>query len=126
LDKSGTISASELRNVLKKLDIPAVENEVKSLMKSMDRNGDGTIQFSEFAKTMGGTYYAEKSKEDIVAAFRKYDTDNSGQITADELYQVMKDFRGTVTRQECQKMVNGVDKDKNGKINLLEFISLLS
>ena len=126
MDKSGTISASELRNVLRKLDIPAVDNEVKSLMKSMDRNGDGTIQFSEFAKTMGGTYYGEKSKEDIVAAFRKYDTDNSGQITADELYQVMKDFRGKVTRQECQQMVNRVDKDKNGKINLLEFISLLS
>ena len=30
---------------------------------------------------MGGTYYAEKSKDDIVAAFRKYDKDNSGQIT---------------------------------------------
>ena len=95
-------------------------------MKLMDRNGDGTIQFVEFAKTMGGTYYAEKSKDDIIAAFRKYDTDNSGQITVDELYQVMKSFRGKITRKECQEMVNKVDKDKNGKVNLAEFIALLS
>ena len=112
--------------MLRKLGIPAVEAEVSSMMKSMDRNGDGTIQFQEFAKTMGGTYYAPKSKDDIVAAFRKYDKDNSGQITVDELYQVMKDFRGKITRAECQRMVDRVDKDKNGKVNLAEFISLLS
>lgn len=67
---------------------------------------------------MGSKYYNKKSKDDIVAEFRKYDKDNSGQITVDELYEVMKNFRGNHTRDECQKMVARVDKDKNGKINL--------
>jgi Ca2+-binding EF-hand superfamily protein len=107
-----------LRNVFKSLDLPAVDAEVVSMMKAMDRNGDGTIQFQEFAKTMGGSFYCKKSKDDIVAEFRKYDKDNSGQITVDELQQVMKNCRGNVTRSECLQMVKKVDKDNNGKVNL--------
>lgn len=45
-DKSGDISAKELKNVLKSLDLDNSDAEVKKLLESMDRNGDGSISFA--------------------------------------------------------------------------------
>ncbi len=44
-DGSGEISSEELKNVLQSLDLACVDDEVDVLMKAMDRNGDGSIQF---------------------------------------------------------------------------------
>ncbi len=87
-------------------------------MQSMDRNKDGTIQFYEFAKTIGSRFYKQHSKNDIIAAFKQYDKDKNGSISASELYEVMKKFRGDITKKEVQDLVKKIDKDGNGSINI--------
>jgi Ca2+-binding EF-hand superfamily protein len=44
-DNSGSISASELRGVLLKLDLHLNENEFEDLVASLDTNKDGSVQF---------------------------------------------------------------------------------
>jgi Ca2+-binding EF-hand superfamily protein len=44
-DGSGNIDANELRSVLNSLGLGDTDDEFNSLMKSMDRNNDGTISF---------------------------------------------------------------------------------
>lgn len=44
-DGSGNIDANELRSVLNSLGLGNTDDEFNSLMKSMDRNNDGTISF---------------------------------------------------------------------------------
>ena len=39
-DKSGTISASELKSVFKALDIKATDQEIKLVLKQMDTDGN--------------------------------------------------------------------------------------
>ena len=46
VDKSETISSSELKNVLKKLDVTATDADCEEMMTLLDRNKDGVIKFS--------------------------------------------------------------------------------
>ena len=53
-----------------------------------------------------------------------FDKNNDGFITADELKQVIESFGHDLTDEELDEMIEGVDKNKDGKINYLEFLEM--
>jgi calmodulin len=46
-DKSGAIDAEELGNVLKKLKIRVSRNALRRMVKAVDKDGNGEIDFDE-------------------------------------------------------------------------------
>ena len=67
---------------------------------------------------MGSRNYSKKSKDSIVAAFKKYDTDHNGSISLDELFKVMSEFRGNLTLEETKQLIAKIDKDNSGTVNI--------
>jgi calcium-dependent protein kinase len=62
--------------------------EIQALWTAMDIDGNGSISYSEFlAATLDRNIYLQE--ENLWNAFRVFDRDNSGKITADELKQVL-------------------------------------
>jgi len=51
-DNSGFISTDELRNVLKSLGENMTEAEIDDMLQMADKNGDGQIDYHEFASIM--------------------------------------------------------------------------
>lgn len=64
--------------------------------------------------------------EDYEDAFRVFDRDGDGSITVTELGDVMRKLAMNPTDAELQDMVNEVDADGNGNVDLPEFISLMA
>ncbi|XP_057295606.1 uncharacterized protein LOC130624056 isoform X2 [Hydractinia symbiolongicarpus] len=58
-------------------------------------------------------------------AFQMFDKDCNGYITTRELKSLMRCLGCNPTDSELQQIVNEVDADGNGKIDLPEFISLM-
>jgi calmodulin len=52
-DNSGTISADELRAMLKSLGDDMTEKEISDIIREADSDGDGNISFEEFKSIMG-------------------------------------------------------------------------
>lgn len=76
-DSSGNISIDELKLALEKYGI---NEETEHLMRDLDYNGDGEINFSEFvAATIDWEAYM--TTENLWVAFDHFDTDGDGQIT---------------------------------------------
>lgn len=63
---------------------------------------------------------------DYREVFAIFDKDNSGNITAAELGEVMKSLGLNPTEDELRDMVNEIDADQNGTIDFEEFIQLMS
>lgn len=51
-DHSGQIDSNELQNVLKKLGLNPTDEELQDIINDIDKDNDGTIDYSEFLRLM--------------------------------------------------------------------------
>ena len=64
----------------------------------------------------------ESQKSEIKEAFDLFDTSGSGTIEAKELKVALQALGFEPSREEIEKLIGGVDKDKSGKIDFHEFL----
>ena len=54
------------------------------------------------------------------------DTDFSGFITIDELYEIIKGMGANVTEEDVIGLMSEADQDKNGKLDIDEFVNIFT
>ena len=81
-DGDGSITTNELGTVLGLLGQNPTEVELEDLINEVDANGNGTIDFPEFLTMMTGKMNSEEENRE---AFRVFDKDGNGFISAAEL-----------------------------------------
>uniref|UniRef100_A0A6U4FEE5 Uncharacterized protein n=1 Tax=Phaeomonas parva TaxID=124430 RepID=A0A6U4FEE5_9STRA len=64
--------------------------------------------------------------EHLLQAFKLFDRDSDGQITAEELDQVLRSFGQTPTPEELQAMISVVDTDGDGSVDFQEFVEMIA
>lgn len=62
-----------------------------------------------------------KRCEDIVDIFRKFDTDKSGSIELDELFEMFRSNDIRVTKPQIRQLFRVVDKNGSGDLSIEEF-----
>jgi len=119
LDKtrSGTITMAELKSVL--IDKFKVNNqEAEELFATMDSNHDGQIHYSDFLAAMVRSRI-EMHDDVIRATFNRFDDDDSGTITLDNLEKVLGN------RGAAQEFLQAGDIVGDGVISYEEFRAML-
>ena len=121
--KDGQITFDELRQGLIQLKSTRIsENDVQRLFSKIDVDKNGKIDYTEFlAATIQKANYLKKEK--LYEAFCKFDIDNSGFITADELLKALKAEKSQ--EKEVEQLIKAVDKNGDGKIDYKEFLQLM-
>ena len=120
VDGSGAISASELQEVMESLGQNPSSTELREMIKEVDLDHSGSIDFDEFKALMISRQGDSKSR--LKLAFQVFDQDNSGQITVEEMRGIMNKFE--LTDAELDAMVKEVDVDGDGAIDFEEFCQL--
>ena len=125
-DNSGTLSRQELLvgfNNLYSDEVEDIEAEVDKIMREVDTDGSGEIDYSEFvAASMNKTKLL--SKERLEAAFKAFDQDGSGTITADELKAMLGKYHA-YDDQMWVSIIREVDQNGDGVIDLREFSEMM-
>ncbi len=120
-DGSATISVEELGKVMRSLGMNPTPLELRELIKEVDIDRSGSIDFEEFKTLMLDRRGDSTSR--LHLAFEVFDKDKTGSISADEMRSVMNRFE--LTDAELDEMVKEVDLDGDGKIGFEEFCRLL-
>ena len=120
--KPQTISLADLGQMMQPLGHALTEAELHHLIQEVDRDRSGTIEFEEFRGLMVSRHGDRSSR--LTLAFSVLDEDSNGQISADELRQVMHPFGLTDT--ELDEMIQEVDRDGDRAINFEEFCQLVA
>lgn len=88
-DGDGTITTTELGTVMRSLGQNPTDAELHEMVNEVDSDGNGTIDFPEFISMMSKRVHDMDSEDEIKQAFKVFDKDGSGSISAVELKQVM-------------------------------------
>ena len=120
-DRSGFIDKNELRNLCEWVGQDVSENDLNEMMAIADGDGSGQIDFWEFSTLMAHKMGDTTPDRTLHAAFSVFDTDGSGNISADEIRGVMREMGESVSEKDIQNVLGGIDLDGDGNINYEEF-----
>lgn len=133
-DGSGVIDRSELVVILTELGHDTDEATVDEVMKEIDKDGGGEIEFDEFNEWWSKVV-SEQAIEKIKAKgrdpheeylqsyFNQADADGSGEIDVDELVSLMRKIGRPVRGVEAKIAFSLMDEDNSGSIDFAEFKS---
>lgn len=147
----GYISTEQFAHILSSLNIVTDTKQVSKIVKLVDMNGDGRIDFHEFVLAMfrylpheapttqqqpvisntiscfnnNGVIFSDKEDEEIMACFEYFDKDHDGRISEKELEEVMVKLDSRLTRKELKDMMAMADINRDGFIDFDEFKQLL-
>lgn len=120
----GSLTVVELRHAVVKYcrakGRPAPDNNcIIRMFKGIDRSGDNKISKAEFMQEM-------TEMEDREAGFRRIfkqlDTDGNGTLSRDEIRKVFQMAKCQYTQEEIEQTIDECDKNKDGVIELSEFL----
>lgn len=126
-DGDGIITAAELQQGLSQSGIASMANQdVKELVKAVDADGDGQIDYTEFLA-------ASVERQSIVresecwAAFRVFDKNDDGRISQNELAEVLnsQEVNHAISKEQLAKILKDVDTNGDGYIDFNEFMAMM-
>ena len=116
------------------------ESELQDMINEVDSDNNGTIDFPgtlyitkglvvsavltillhiEFLTMMARKMKDTDSEEEIREAFKVFDRDNNGFISAAELRHVMTSIGEKLTDDEVDEMIREADQDGDGRIDCM-------
>jgi calcium-dependent protein kinase len=125
LNRDGKLSYEELMiEYLKHMGPEQAESEVQRIFEKVDTDHSGYIDYIEFLKASVDSNKI-LSKQNLEMAFNMFDRDGSCTISADELRDVLSDNAVLDDEHIWQDLIEEVDRNGDGEIDLKEFEILL-
>lgn len=144
-DKNGDgfITVEELSQALSRLGLNADLSDLKSTVESYIQPGNTGLNFDDFSalhKTLDDSFFGGAGEEneddppsaaadesDLQEAFKVFDENGDGFISARELQAVLKKLGlpegGEMERVE--KMIVSVDRNQDGRVDFFEFKNMM-
>jgi len=133
-DNDGCITAKEVQTVMRGLRLESTDQEISDMINNVDVDGSGTVDFNEFLAMMsrsncrrvdGPQAQSKTEEEELRQAFRVFDMDSNGYIDANELKITMFNLGENLNDKDIKNMLKMADKNKDGKIDYEEFITMM-
>lgn len=124
-DGDGQLDRKELKEAYSKSEsIFGSEEEIEEIFKKIDVNNTGHIDFSEFLLATLDYKKGIREKE-LRQIFSLIDKDKSGNLEREEIAEFFN-LGAPEKASELNKMMNEADANKDGKISLEEFFSIMN
>lgn len=122
----GKISSEELGCVLRTLGHNSSPREVEEMIKNVDTNENGFVEYDEFITMMKRASKEQDNSEDAKKreAFNVFDMDGNGYIDKHELKYVMRRLGENLSDEDLKAMFSEADLNGDGLIDYEEFSRL--
>jgi len=121
----GIVTTKELETVMKSLGLNPSESELKSMLKDVDDDGNGTLDFVDFVAQMSKKMKDVESPAEILDAFKMFDKSGNGKISIEDLKNVMTKLGAGMSDDEVEEILKDANPDGEGNVNYSEFVKVI-
>ncbi len=115
IDKDGDgIAIEELEAAMKSWGLQPTQEELEEMMAKADKDGSGSIDFTEFCGLMKERMESEAKNNELSMAFSVFDRDGNGSVSRKELGYLMMNLGNKLSQEEFDHMMSILDKDGDG------------
>nr|GMC71689.1 calcium-binding mitochondrial carrier protein SCaMC-2-B-like [Ipomoea batatas] len=118
-DNAGYLDYSQIEKGLSSMQIQADYKFAKELLRVVDANKDGRVDYQEFRK------YMDDKELELYRIFQAIDVEHSGGILPEELWDALVKAGIEIDDDELARFVEHVDKDNDGVITFEEWRDFL-
>mgnify|MGYP006099656399 CR=1 FL=1 len=126
-DKGGSISSTELTELMSTLGINASQEEIRAMVAEIDTDGNGDIDFDEFVAVMSRKVNADYSSKDVKRAFRTFALGQpNGYVSLESVKEALMQH-GTVklNDEQVEELLAQLESDSNGLFNYNEYVNMM-
>merc|ERR1712232_1412284 len=95
------------------------------MIATVEPDENGCIDFPDFLSLMARKMKETDTEEELIEAFKVFDRDGDGFISAGELRHSMTNLGEKLSDLEVDEMIRGADQDGDGQINYDEFVKMM-
>jgi len=123
-DDETPLQNKDLGTVVRSLGFYPSEAEVAQMIEEWDAEGMGWIDIADFLKLMAKQIKEPvMTEEEIRSAFRVFDKESNGFISATELRHVLMGVGEPLQEEEMDELIRNAEVDGDGQVNYEEFVS---
>ena len=122
----GTISSKELGTIIRSLGLNPLDEDLKEIIDSFDNEkSNNLIDFNSFLIIMAKRKNDIDKEEDLLEAFRVFDKENNGKISARELRYVMMSSGEDLNENDIEDMIHEARTENEDYIDYYKFVKLM-
>lgn len=125
-DRSGSIDTKELERVVRSMGMEPLEHVLEDVIKDVDRDNSGNLNFAEFEVFMESIVICEgfsrQERNNLWQVFRRFDKAGVGHIAVEILHGALGWLGHSLTTTEVWEILEQVDVDHSGNIDFHEFL----
>ncbi|NP_001003884.1 solute carrier family 25 member 24, like [Danio rerio] len=115
-NKDGFISTEELQSEMRRIGVEPVNEKVKAILSSYDKNEDGRLSYQEFL-----VYMMDKEKKWKID-FHAIDRNESGVIDLEDIMTLFKELGLIISKPNAKRIIQMMDKDNSMTVDWEEFL----
>ncbi|XP_030761812.1 troponin C, isoallergen Bla g 6.0201-like [Sitophilus oryzae] len=130
VEKKGFISTEMIGTILDMLGTQLIGNELESVICEIDEDGNGEVNFEEFAN-LAARFLVEDDEDtdaiqtELKGAFRLYDREGNGFITIEVLREILRELDENLSETDLDNMIEEIDTDGSGTVDWEEFKAVM-
>lgn len=144
----GLLTVDEFSQALSLLGLDADQSELETMVESYIQPGNAGLRFEDFEalhRSLNDVFFgiddnnleaaeqdneqarASQEESDLKEAFKVFDEDGDGYISAKELQTVLRKlgFPEGIELERVEKMISSVDRNRDGRVDFLEFKDMM-
>ena len=124
-DQSGSIEHHELKMVMQKLGLNPTQDELDDIIRDIDKDMDGQIDYNEFLRLMSTKLKDAQTQDELFEAFLVFDQHGKKSFGARELTEVSQMLKCNFTREDISEMIAVADLNGDQQITFEEFAAIM-
>ncbi|CAL1542110.1 unnamed protein product [Lymnaea stagnalis] len=122
---NNTIPLSKLGTVIRSIGRAPTEAQLHALCREFESKGITNLNCAQIEAIIAKYEFAPESGDALREAFRIFDKDGNGQISANEIRHILCNLGEKMSDEEVDEMIREADLTGDGMINFEEFVRVL-